>query len=65
MHIVIDKPVAADRITIRQTAPSSTITRSGDTKELAGGKANTLDMATSADGKVQLRIVEVNFLHRL
>lgn len=65
VHIVIDKPVAADRITIRQTAPSSTITRSGDTKELAGGKANTLDMATSADGKVQLRIVEVNILHRL
>lgn len=64
VHILIDMPVASDKITIRQTAPASTITSSGDTKELAGDKANSLDMTTSAGDRVQLRIVEANFLQR-
>lgn len=65
VHINIDKPVVTDRITIRMIAPSSVVNSSGDTRELAGGKANSLDMTATAKGKVQLRIVEANFLQRI
>lgn len=63
VHIDIAKPVPSDRITVRMTGPSSTKSETGDTAELAGGKATELDRVTSRKGAVNLRIVEVDMLH--
>jgi beta-galactosidase len=62
VHIAVDKPVAANRITIKMLAPSRDSNAFGDVKELAGGNANELDRFVAAKGKTELRIVEVDFL---
>lgn len=62
-HLRIAKPVKATSLTIRMTAPDRSKAESGDTKELAGGKANDLDRVEKENGHVTLRIVEVDLLH--
>ena len=62
VHLHIDKPVAADSYTIRMLAPTQDSSSFGDTKELAGGKANELDRIMSQEGKLDLRIVEVDMM---
>ena len=42
--------------------PSTDSNAFGDTKELAGGNAGELDRLVSKKGKVELRIVEIDFL---
>ncbi len=64
VHIAIDKPVAANTVTIKMLAPSRDSNAFGDVKELAGGNANELDRFVAAKGKTELRIVEVDFLER-
>ncbi len=64
VHIAIDRPVPADRITVKMLAPSRDSNRLGDTKELAGGNANNLDRFVTTKGKTELRIVEVDFLEK-
>lgn len=63
VHIKPDKPVTSANISIKMTGPSKTQKETGDTNELAGGKAGELDRAVSAKGKVTLRIVEIDFLN--
>lgn len=65
VHIAIAKPVQSDRVTIKMLAPSQDSNKLGDVKELAGGNANELDRFTTAKGKTELRIVEVNFLEKI
>lgn len=62
-HLRIAKPVKAASPTIRMTAPDRSNEERGDTKELAGGKANDLDRVEKQNGHVTLRIVEVDLLH--
>lgn len=64
VHIPIDKPRRADNLTIRMLGPTTDSDTFGDTKELAGGKANELDRLSAAKGKVELRIVEVELKQR-
>lgn len=61
-HITIDHPVKSDKLTIRMTGETRTKLEKGDTAELAGGKAGTMDFIGSAKGKVELRIVEADLL---
>lgn len=61
-HITIDHPVKSDKLTIRMTGETRTKLEKGDTAELAGGKAGTMDFISSAKGKVELRIVEADLL---
>ena len=65
VHLHIDRPVAADTYTIQMIAPAQDSSAFGDTKELAGGKANELDRIMSQKGKLDLRIVEVDFLENV
>ena len=65
VHLSIDKPVAANDITIRMVAPVQNSTKFGQVKELAGGIANELDRVRSDKGKVELRIVEVDLLEHI
>jgi len=46
-------------------APAQNSSTFGDTKELAGGKANELDRVTSQKGKRDLRIVEVDLMETI
>ncbi|MBQ6062886.1 MAG: DUF4982 domain-containing protein [Prevotella sp.] len=62
VHIPIDKPVISDVITIKMLGPAQDSNAFGDTKELAGGNAGELDRFVSKGGKVELRIVEIDFL---
>ena len=62
VHLPIDKPVVADQMTIRMLGPTTTSLQFGVMKELAGGQAGELDRAKSAPGKLDLRIVEAEFL---
>ena len=64
VHIKIDKPVKSKDITIRMVGDARSKTQLGDTKELAGGKASSLDFIGVTKGKPVLRIVEVDFLKR-
>ena len=62
VHVKIDKPVKAKDITIRMMGDAKSKTQLSDTKELAGGKASTLDFIGIKKGKPVLRIVEIDFL---
>ena len=62
VHLTIDKPVAANDLTIRMVAPVQNSTKFGQVKELAGGVANELDRVKTETGKVELRIVEADLL---
>ena len=63
-HLRIDKPVKASSLTFRMTAPDRSKEETGDTKELGGGKANNLDRVGKQNGRVTLRIVEVDLLRK-
>ena len=65
VHIPIAAPVEAGSLTVRMLGPSVRSSQFGDTKELAGGQAAELDRFVSAEGKVELRIVEIDILQRL
>jgi hypothetical protein len=65
VHIPIDKPVKSKELTIKMLGPAQDSNAFGDTKELAGGNAGELDRFISQQGKVELRIVEVEFLEKL
>ena len=62
VHIKIDKPVKAKDITIKMIGDTKSKTQMSDTKELAGGKASTLDFIGITKGKPVLRIVEIDLL---
>lgn len=62
VHIRIDKPVKSKAITIKMTGEAKSKTQISDTKELAGGKAGTLDFIGITKGKPVLRIVDIDFL---
>ena len=62
VHLHIDKPIAAAKYTIKMVAPVQDSTLFGDTKELAGGNAGELDRVKSQKGKLDLRIVEADFM---
>ncbi len=62
VHIKIDRPVKAKEITIRMVGDAKSKTQLSDTKELAGGKASSLDFIGITKGKPVLRIVEIDFL---
>lgn len=64
-HISIAQPVQSDRLTIRMVGPAQDSSRFGDAKELAGGNAGEFDRIRAANGKVELRIVEADFLESL
>ncbi len=63
-HIRIERPVAADRITLRMVGPAQQSNRFGQVTELAGGVANEFDRVKTAKGKTELRIVEVDVLEK-
>ena len=63
-HITIDKPVAANELTIRMVGPAQDSKKFGLVKELAGGVANEMDRMMSAKGKTELRIVETDLLEK-
>ncbi|WP_281084812.1 glycoside hydrolase family 2 protein [Segatella bryantii] len=63
VHINIDKPVSAKAITIKMLGNTKTQKATGDTAELAGGKADTFQETPSAKGKTELRIVDIDFLY--
>ena len=65
VHIKIDKPVKAKDITIKMIGDAKSKTQLGDTKELAGGKASTLDFIGVTKGKPVLRIVEIDMLQSI
>lgn len=65
VHINIDKPIKAKDITIKMTGDVQTKGERGDTKELAGGKAGELDRIATTKGKLNLRIVDIDFLKKL
>ena len=64
VHLSIDKPVAANDITIRMVAPVQDSAKFGQVKELAGGAANEMDRIKSEKGKVELRIVELDLMEK-
>ena len=64
VHLSIDKPVAANDITIRMVAPVQDSAKFGQVKELAGGAANEMDRIRSEKGKVELRIVELDLMEK-
>ena len=64
VHIPISTPVKTDQLTIRMLGPVQNSNAFGETKELAGGNASELDRIASAKGKVELRIVEIDFLQK-
>ena len=62
VHLHINKPIAAAKYTIKMVAPVQDSNLFGDTKELAGGNAGELDRVKSQKGKLDLRIVEADFM---
>lgn len=65
VHIPLGKVVDTKSLTIKMLGPSMDSNAFGDTKELAGGNAGELDRFVSKKGKVELRIVEVEFKRQL
>ena len=65
VHINIAKPVKAKDITIRMVGDAKSTEQISDTKELAGGKASTLDFIGITKGKPVLRIVETDLLKNI
>ncbi|MBO4809995.1 MAG: DUF4982 domain-containing protein [Prevotella sp.] len=61
-HLRINRPVAANDITVRMVAPVQDSSKYGDTKELAGGNAGEFDRLKAEPGKVELRLVEIDIL---
>lgn len=61
VHIPFGKSVDTRSLTIKMYGPSMDSNAFGDTKELAGGNAGELDRLVSRKGKIELRIVEVEF----
>ena len=62
VHLNIDSPFAANKLTIKMVAPVQDSKKFGLVKELAGGAANEMDRLKSAKGKTELRIVETDLL---
>ena len=62
VHISIPQPVADKGLTIKMVGPAQDSRKFGLVKELAGGVANEMDRMKSAQGKTELRIVEVDVL---
>ena len=62
VHLHIDHPTLSDSYTIQLLAPAQDSSAFGDTKELAGGKASELDRIMNQKGKLDLRIVEIDFM---
>lgn len=52
-------------VTIKMLGPAIDSSQYGEIKELAGGKTNELDFASSKKDDVKLRIVEVDFLQSI
>lgn len=65
VHIKIGRPVQSNLISIKMIGPAKTKDEEGNTKELAGGKAGELDEVSASNEKVELRIVEIDFLKKL
>ncbi len=65
VHLNIEKPVAANELTIKMVGPAQNSNRFGQVKELAGGATGELDRVKTAKGKVELRIVEVDLLEKV
>lgn len=65
VHIPITHPVKSDKITIKMLGPSRNSSKFGEIKEIAGGATGELDRMVSAKGKVELRIVEIDFLQNI
>ena len=65
VHIKINKPIKAKDITVKMTGNMKSQHETGDTKELAGGKASSFDRISSVKGKISLRIVEIDFLKNI
>ena len=63
-HVRIDNPVKSDRLTIRMVGPVQDSSKFGDVKELAGGNAGEFDRIKTAEGRVELRIVEIDVLEK-
>ena len=61
VHIPFDKTVDTKSLTIKMFGPSTDSNAFGDTTERAGGNAGELDRFVAKKGKVELRIVEVEF----
>lgn len=64
VHIAIPHAVKSNEMTIRMLGPSQNSSKFGEVKELAGGATGELDRMTTAKGKTELRIVEVDFLQK-
>lgn len=64
VHINIGKAVPANTVRIVMRGPAAKKEEKGDTNELAGGKASKMDRVSTAKGKVRLRIVEIDMLHK-
>ena len=65
VHIPIANPIKNKELTIKMLGPAQDSNAFGDAKELAGGNAGELDRFISKSGKVELRIVEVDFLEKV
>jgi hypothetical protein len=65
VHINIPRPLKSRNITIKMLGPAVDSSKYGEIKELAGGKTNELDFASSKKNDVKLRIVEVDFLQSI
>ena len=65
VHLKIANPVKSNAYTIKMVGNTKTKTEKGDTAELAGGQTGELDRIKTVKGKVQLRVVEVDFLKNL
>lgn len=65
VHINISHPQKSNLITIKMLGPAIDSSQYGEIKELAGGKTNELDFASSKKDDVKLRIVEVDFLQSI
>ena len=65
VHLHIDKPVNASQYTIKMIAPAQDSDKFGDSKELAGGNAGELDRVKAQKGRVDLRIVEADFMRSI
>lgn len=65
VHINIPRPLKSSNITIKMLGSAIDSSQYGEIKELAGGKTNELDFASSKKDDVKLRIVEVDFLQSI
>ncbi len=63
VHLPISRPVEAQTLTVRQVAPFTQSNKFGEVKELAAKYANTMEWAQSAEGRTDLRIIEVDLLY--